>query len=86
MKRLNDMTASCSGAIGTKVARLARKWRDWRDWRESGAIAGPEPGLWKSAHLVMVEGLFPAAEVFSYLPLAQVVQVAAYTQRPRVTS
>jgi hypothetical protein len=34
----------------------------------------------------MGEGLFLAAEVFPGLPLAQVVQVAAYTQRPRVTS
>ena len=31
----------------------------------------------------MGECLFIAAEVFSYLPLAQVVQVTAYTQRPR---
>ena len=30
------------------------------------------------------EGLFLAAEVFSYLPLAKVVQVASYTQRLRV--
>ena len=80
MKQRNDRAVSCSGA---KVARLARKWRDWR---ESGAIAGPEPGLWRYAHLVMGEGLFLAAEVFPGLPLAQVVQVAAYTQRPRVTS
>jgi hypothetical protein len=36
------------------------------------------------AHLVMGECLYLAAELFSYLPLAQVVQVAAYTQRPRV--
>jgi hypothetical protein len=28
--------------------------------------------------------MFLVAEVFSYLPLAHVVQVAAYTQRPRV--
>jgi len=35
------------------------------------------------SRLVMGECLFIAAEVFSYLPLAQVVQVAAYTQRPR---
>ena len=36
------------------------------------------------AHLAMGECLYLAAELFSYLPLAQVVQVAAYTQRPRV--
>ena len=36
------------------------------------------------AHLAMGQCLYLAAEVLSYLPLAQVVQVAAYTQRPRV--
>ena len=35
------------------------------------------------SRLVMGECLFITAEVFSYLPLAQVVQVTAYTQRPR---
>jgi hypothetical protein len=34
--------------------------------------------------LVMGESLYLAAETFSYLPLAQTVRVAAYTQRPRV--
>jgi len=36
------------------------------------------------ARLVMGQCLFLAAELFSYLPLAHLVQVAAYTQRPRI--
>ena len=36
------------------------------------------------ARLVMGQCLYLAAEVFSYLPLAQTVHVAAYTQRPRL--
>ncbi len=34
--------------------------------------------------LAMGECLFVAAELFSYLPLAQEIKVAAYTQRPRI--
>jgi len=34
--------------------------------------------------LAMGQSLFLAAEVFSYLPLAQTVTVAAYTHRPRI--
>ena len=36
------------------------------------------------ARLVMGQCLYLAAELFSYLPLAHLVQVAAYTQRPRM--
>ncbi len=34
--------------------------------------------------LAMGEGLFMAAELFSYLPLAREIKVAAYAQRPRI--
>jgi hypothetical protein len=55
--------------------------------KDGGTRTRPRPREERNAdyaQLAMGQCLYLAAELFSYLPLAQLVQLAAYTQRPRV--